>query len=582
MSRRLALLALLVLQVPMTANAQAPGPVPVAQRPDTARARAGAPLPVPGRSMVGSRGGVVAASHPLAAQAGVQVLQRGGNAVDAIIAANAALGVMEPTGNGVGGDLFALVWDPKTRRVHGLNASGWAPKALDVAYLKGKGHDSLPARGAFTVTVPGTVGGWVALRERFGTLPMSTLVAQAVHYAEQGFPVSEQTATLWARSTTMLAATPESKATFLIDGRPPRPGQLFRNPDLARTLRAIGAKGRAAVYEGPVAQAIVASLAAGGSPMTMADLAEWKPEWVEPVTTTYRGWTVAEIPPNSQGIAALMMLNVMERFPIGEWGFHSPDAMHAMIEAKKLAYADLIRYVGDPRFMTVKPADMLDKARAQRRAALVDMTKASCRSLPDEYTAVARTKGSETIYMTAVDKDGMVVSLIQSNYSGFGSGIVPKGAGFMLQNRGALFTTEAGQANTLAGHKRPLHTIIPGMMWKDSLHVGFGIMGGWNQAQAHAQFVSNVVDHGMSLQQALEAGRFTKATFDGCDVEIEDAVPEATRQALVARGHVLTVRGRRTASFGFGQAVMTRDGVQFGASDPRHDGAAIPQPAPMP
>ena len=297
-----------------------------------------------------------------------------------------------------------------------------------------------------------------------------------------------------------------------------------------------------------------------------------------PIATTYRGWKVSEIPPNGQGIAALIMLNLMEQFPMGEFGFHSPRGLHTMIEAKKLAYADLIRYVGDPRFAEVPVAAMLDKLRAAERARLIDATRAQCRVEPSVLERVTDMQGHDTIYMSVVDRDGNMVSLIQSNYSGFGSGLVPSGVGFMLHNRGALFTMTPGQPNTLAGRKRPLHTIIPGFMEKDGTRISFGIMGGWNQAQAHAQFVADVADYGFTAQQALEAGRFTKATFEGCDVQVEALVPEPVRTALGALGHQVTVVAPRSSEFGYGQATVSRpDGVHLGASDPRHDGAAIPE-----
>jgi gamma-glutamyltranspeptidase/glutathione hydrolase len=295
----------------------------------------------------------------------------------------------------------------------------------------------------------------------------------------------------------------------------------------------------------------------------------------------YRGWTVYELPPNGQGIAALIMLNLMERFPLGEWGFHSPAAMHAMIEAKKLAYADMITYVGDLRFSDVPVSGMLGKAHAATRARLIDPERAACRVEPSRFEGVTDRPDGETIYLSAIDREGNIVSLIQSNYAGFGSGVVPAGMGFMLQNRGALFTLEPGHPNVVAGRKRPLHTIIPAFMEKGETKIGFGIMGGWNQAQAHAQFVSNIVDHGFTLQEALEAGRFTKGSFEGCDVDVEVLVPASTRERLRALGHEVEPRGRRSSTFGYGQAVMSNGtGVHFGASEPRHDGAAIPEPPP--
>jgi gamma-glutamyltranspeptidase/glutathione hydrolase len=532
--------------------------------------------------MVASLGGIVATSQPLAARAGVQILERGGNAVDAAIATNAAMGLMEPTGNGLGGDLFAIVYEAKTGTLHGLNASGWAPSGLTVEFLRSKGMTDMPQRGIYSVTVPGVVAGWTALREKLGRLDFATLLAPAIYYAEHGFPVAEVTARGWGASVKRLAADPSSAETFLIDGRAPRAGEVFKNPNLAKSLRRIAEKGRDGYYTGATAEAIVAASTALGGTMTLADLAEFKPEWVKPIQTMYRGWTVSEIPPNGQGIAALMMLNLMERSPIKDLGFQDSRALHVMIEAKKLAYADMLHYVGDPRFAEVPVARMLDKQHAAARAKLIDAAKAQCQVTPSSFDGITSAQGNDTIYLTVVDRDGNIVSLIQSNYSGFGSGVVPKGVGFMLQNRGGLFTLEPDRPNTLKPRKRPLHTIIPAFMEKDGVRIGFGIMGGWNQAQAHAQFVSHIADHGLTIQQALEAGRFTKATFDGCDVEIEELIPASTRDALTALGHQLKVVPRRSSTFGWGQAVMSdKAGVHFGASEPRHDGAAIPEAAPI-
>jgi gamma-glutamyltranspeptidase / glutathione hydrolase len=536
------------------------------------------PLPVPGRSVVANRYGMVAASQPLAAMAGVQVLRDGGNAVDAAIATNAALAVMEPTGCGVGGDLFALVRDAATGRVHGLNASGWAPEGLTRGSLRERGIGEMPSLGVHAVTVPGAVAGWAALADGFGRLSFRHTLAAAIHYALEGFPVGPITAGLWHHSRDMLAGEPHAAATFLFNGRAPAAGETFRNPALARTLERIAELGRDGFYGGETAAAMVAESGARGGTLALADLADFEPEWVEPIATDYRGWTVYETPPQSQGIAALGMLNLMARFPMGDYGFHSPDALHVMIEAKKLAYADMIAHVADPRFATVPVAAMLDRDHAAVRAEAIHMGRAACDVRPSSFPGVTDRSGGETIYLTVADRDGTLVSLIQSNYEGFGSGLVPPGTGFMLQNRGALFTLDARHANVLAPRKRPLHTIIPALMEKGDARIAFGIMGGWNQAQAHAQFVAHVADFGMDIQQALEAGRFTKPTFDGCDVELESLIPAATRHELARRGHDITTHGPRTATFGFGQAVMSAGGTQYGASDPRHDGAAIPEP----
>lgn len=539
--------------------------------------------PVVGRSVVATTFGIVAASQPLAARAGVQILERGGNAIDAAIAANAAMGLMEPTGNGLGGDLFIIYYEAATKTVHGLNSSGWAPTGLTVDFLASKGIKEMPQRGIYSVTVPGVAAGWHAMRERFGTKPFSELLAPAIWYAENGFPVSERIAGSWAGSVKMHSAHPNSRKTYLIDGeRAPRVGEVFKNPDLAGTLRLIAEKGRDGYYKGKTAEAIVTISREQGGTMTLNDLSEFSPEWVTPIKTSYRGWTVHEIGPQTQGISALMMLNLMENHRIADYGFHSADAMHVMIEAKKLAYADMLRYIGDPRF-SKNPVDaLLSKPRAIDRAKLIDMTKAACQVEPARLPGITDAQGNDTIYMSVVDKDGNIVSLIQSNYSGFGSGLVPPGTGFMLQNRGGLFSLAKNQPNTLEPHKRPLHTIIPAFMEKDEVRIGFGIMGGWNQGQAHAQFVSNVADFGMNIQEALEAGRFTKGSFEGCDVNVEALVPDETRAALKARGHDLRVVQPRSGTFGYGQAVMSGPGgVHFGASEPRHDGAAIPQAPPV-
>ena len=543
----------------------------------------GAPFPTVGRSMVTTTLGIVASSSPLAARAGTQMLEMGGNAIDAAIAANAVIALTEPSGDGIGGDLFAIVYEAKGGKLHGLNAAGWAPKALSAKLLIDQGNRTMP-RGIHTVTVPGAVAGWQALHDKFGTLGFETLLAPAIYYAEQGFPVTEQVAGMWGRAVSKLSANPYTKATFLLNGtRAPREGDVFRNPDLGTTLRAIAERGRDGFYTGPVAQAIVRLSKEEGGLMTLDDLRELQPQWIAPISTTYRGWTVSELPAPTQGIAALMMLNIMERYPFKEWGFHSVQAMHTMIEAKKLAYADMLKYTADPNFVKVPTAQMIDKLKAAERGRSIDATKASCAVTPAKYDTVAGNPGSETIYLTVVDRDGNIVSLIQSIYSEFGSGLTAPGTGVLLHNRGSLFSLDTTAVNVLAGHKRPLHTIIPAFMEKDGTRIGFGIMGGWNQSQAHAQFVSNIADYGMNIQQALEAGRFSKNSFDGCDVNVETLVPQAVRDELIRMGHKVDAIGPRSSAFGWGQAVLrTPNGVNFGASEPRHDGAAIPQGAPVP
>lgn len=527
------------------------------------------------RSMVITNYGIVATSQTLASAAGVKVLEAGGNAVDAAIAANAALGLMEPTSNGAGGDLFAIVYEARSKRLYGLNSSGWSPTGLTPEFVESKGNKTMPQLGILSVTVPGAVAGWDALSRKFGRMPWQQLFRPAIQYAEDGFPVTERIAAGWAG---FKFKSPEAVRVYLPGGKPPAAGDVFRNPLLAKTLALIANNGRDGFYKGPVAQAIVDVSQAEGGTFTLRDLADFEPEWVEPISTTYRGWTVFELPPNGQGIAALSMLNIMENFPLASYGPNSARALHVEIEAKKLAYADMLRYVGDPKFGKIPVDRMLGKELGAAHARQIDETKAACRVTPADLVSMSRTPGADTIYLTVIDRDGNMVSLIQSNYLGFGSGVVPLNTGFMLQNRGALFTLERNQPNTLAPRKRPLHTIIPAFMTKDETRISFGIMGGWNQSQAHAQFVANVVDFGMNIQAALEAARFTKLDFDGCGVDIESRVPEAVREELTKLGHVIKVLDPYSGTVGGGQAVMANaEGVHFGASDPRKDGAAAPQ-----
>jgi gamma-glutamyltranspeptidase / glutathione hydrolase len=534
-------------------------------------------IPIPGRSKIATRFGIVAASQPLAAQAGVQMLERGGHAVDAAIAANAVLGVVEPEMCGIGGDLFALVSQAGDGALHGLNASGWSPSGSSPKALLAKGIHEMPIDGIHSVTVPGAVAGWTALHARFGRLPLADVLAPAEYYAEHGFPVSDIIAERWALLTDKLARDPDARATYL---PAPKAGAVFRNRDLARSLRSIATNGRAGFYEDETADAILKLTKAHGGLMTAADLREFDVEWTTPISTAYRGWRVFELPPNTQGIAALMMLDIMEQYPLGDYGLYSADALHVMIEAKKLAYADMLCYVADPRFGETPVPAMLDKSFARARAASIG-ARAAASVTPSVFDGVTNRSGGDTIYLSAIDRDGNIVSLIQSTYHGFGSGLVAPGCGFALQNRGALFTLDESHPNRLAPRKRPLHTIIPAFMQRDAVRIGFGIMGGWNQAQAHAQYVANIVDFGLDIQQALEAGRFTKPTFDGADVLVEALVPEDTRGRLSAMGHQVEVVPPRTGLFGSGQAVMSDGaGVHFGASEPRHDGAAIPEGTP--
>lgn len=529
------------------------------------------------RSMVLTERGVVAASQTLAAQAGSEILRRGGSAVDAAIAANAVLGVVEPMMNGIGGDLFVIVREAKSGRVTGLNASGPAPAGLTIERLRKAGHKEMPQAGIDTVTVPGCVAGWAALHQRFGKLPWAQLFAPAIHYAENGFPVTEIIAAQWASSVKKLEGDADGAAAYLPAGKAPAVGEVFKNPELARALREIAAEGPDAFYRGGIARAMLQKSDKLGGTLTLQDLAAFEPEWVEPVSTDYRGWRVWELPPNSQGIAALAMLNIMERFELGKLSPSGAPLLHLEIEAQKLAYADLARYVADPRVAPAPVKEMLDKGYAARRAELIRQGRAACDVPPGRFPLPGE---GDTIYLSAADEEGNLVSLIQSIYLSFGSGIGVPGYGFHLHNRAGLFTLEEGHPNALAPGKRPFHTIIPALMEKDERHIAFGIMGGLNQAQAHAQFVSRVVDHGMNVQQALEAPRFTRTTFGGCGVLIENRIPAAEIRTLQRWKHEVKAVGAYSNQMGGGQAVEWnhRTGVKAGASSPRKDGAAIPEP----
>jgi len=534
------------------------------------------------RSMVMAQTGIVASESVLASQVGARILEGGGNAIDAAIATNAVMGLVAPMNDGVGGDLFAMVYEARTGKLYGLNASGWAPAALTADYLLAKGIKQMPQRGIHSVTVPGAVEGWDQLLKRFGTRRLADLLAPAIAYAEQGFPVGEVVDAYWRDSEAVLKEDAATAKTYLPGGHAPAAGDVFRNTDLAWTYRQIAANGRDAFYAGEVAKKILATFTLHGGTMKAPDLAEYHAEWVDPISSTYHGWTVHELPPNGQGIAALEMLNLMERFPLGEMGQNSVKALHLMIEAKKIAYADMLRYDADPRFAKIPVEGLNSKAFAAERAKLIDPAKANC-SVP-AGTPPGTDNG--TTYLSVVDKDGNMVSLIQSNYAtvGFGSGLAVGGAGFALQNRGGLFTLDKTHPNVLAGRKRPVHTIIPAFMDKGDVRIAFGIMGGWNQAQAHAQFVSNVVDFGMNVQAALDGARFSKETFAGCDVNLEARISEKTRAALAAMGHQIILRGDYSSTrMGSGQAVE-HDGarrVNFGASDPRKDGAAVAELMPV-
>jgi gamma-glutamyltranspeptidase/glutathione hydrolase len=529
------------------------------------------------RSMVITRYGIVATSHVQASAAGAQILARGGSAVDAAIAANAVLGVTEPMMNGMGGDLFAIYWDAKTGKLYGLNSSGWAPRTLTIEHLKAKGATSMPIAGIDSVTVPGAVAGWHALHERFGHLAWKDLFHSAIFYADEGYPVPEIIAGYWSGSADWLSQDAEAQRLYLPNGKPPSVGQVFQNRDLAKALRLVAQNGPDAFYKGEIAHAILSTSQSLSGTMTAGDLAEFSPEWIEPISTTYRGWTVYELPPNGQGMAALEMLNIMETTTPSPDGPLSVVELHKKIEAMKLAYADLGRYNGDPKFARIPVHGILSKEYAQERAKLIDPLKANC------DVAAGAPPMSDTTYLSVVDREGNIVSLIQSNYEAFGSGVAVRGMGFVLQDRGALFSLDPASPNALAPRKRPFHTIIPAFMEHGDQHIGFGIMGGANQPLAHAQFVSNVVDYGMNIQAAMENARFTVSPKRGCNVVIESRVSPEVRQKLSAMGHQLDVRREYSTAMGRGQAVMhdSKANVNYGASDARADGSAEPEPPPV-
>jgi gamma-glutamyltranspeptidase / glutathione hydrolase len=524
------------------------------------------------RSMVISKYGIVATSYVQASQAGAAILDQGGSAVDAAIAANAVLGVEEPMMNGIGGDLFAIYWDAKVGKLYGLNSSGWAPEGLTPEHMKAKGATAMPLRAIDAVTVPGAVAGWSVLYQRFGNLPWPQLFRPAIFYATEGYPVPELVHQFWSRAPGIFANDPEGQRTYLPNGNVPAVGEVFRNPNLAKTLAMIAEGGAEAYYKGPIAQAILSTSQAHAGTMSAADLADFKPEWVDPISTTYRGWKVYELPPNGQGMAALEMLNIMETAPASPNGPLSVAELHKKIEAMKLAYADLEHYNADPRFAKVPVNGLLAKEYAAQRAKRIDPHHANC-------DVRYGTPLGDTTYLTAVDREGNIVSLIQSNYEEFGAGITVRGMGFVLQDRGALFSLDPSSPNLLAPHKRPFHTIIPAFMERGDQHIGFGIMGGANQPLAHAQFVSDIADYGMNIQQALEAARFTVHPERGCNIYIESRVkPEVIRQ-LDEMGHKLHLQGEYSTLMGRGNAVLhdSKTNINYGGSDARADGSAEPE-----
>ena len=531
------------------------------------------------RSEIIAPHGMAATSQPLATQIAIDILKAGGTAVDAAIAANAALGLMEPTGCGIGGDLFAIVWDAEQEQLAGLNASGRAPAAMTLEYFRENGIGAIPKFGPLPVSVPGTVDGWFELHERYGRLPMTDILAPAIAYAREGFPVSELIAYYMGRSAEALAEYAGFTETFMPNGRMPAKGEVFRNPRLAATYAAIAGGGRDAFYRGEIARKIDAYMTEHGGLLRYEDLAAHRSEWITPVSTNYRGWDIYELPPNGQGIAALQILNILEGFDLKSMGFGSAEYIHVFVEAKKLTYEDRAKYYADMDFADVPVEWLISKEYAQERRNLISMSAASA-TYP---VGDAPLEESDTIYLSVADADGNMVSLIQSNYRGMGSGMTPGDLGFVLQNRAELFNLDESHANALAPGKRPFHTIIPAFVMKDGRPLmSFGVMGGAMQPQGHAQIIVNMIDFGMNLQEAGDAGRVRhggssqptgEMMTDGGTVYMERGFSEKTRQKLEALGHKL---GDSNGSFGGYQAILRdhEEGVYYGASEVRKDGQA--------
>jgi gamma-glutamyltranspeptidase/glutathione hydrolase len=533
------------------------------------------------RSVVYAEHGMVCAAQPLAVQAGIEILKEGGSAVDAAIAVNACLGLMEPTANGLGGDLFAIVWDPKSKQLAGLNASGRAPLALTIAKVPPDTDGTIPLYTPYSWTVPGTCDGWFELHKKYGKLPMSRVLAPAIHYAEQGFPLSPVIAGDWGRSVPRFKDKPGFAEVFMPGGRAPREGEIFKNPALAKTLRLLAEKGRDAYYKGPIAESLVRFSKANGGFFALEDFARHTSTWQTPVSTTYHGVSVWELPPPGQGIAALQILNILENFDLKAMGRESADFWHVMTEAKKVAFADRARYYADPDFVKTPVEKLLSKDYAKQRAALIDMKHAARTDSPGEVAALNQ---KETTYLCTADASGMMVSLIQSNYTGFGSGYVVPDLGFGLQDRGGLFSLDPKHPNALAPGKRPFHTIIPAFVTKDGQPLmAFGLMGGDMQPQGHAQVIVNLFDFGMNLQEAGDAIRFhhtgsTEPTgtvmTDGGVLHIEDGLPPAVLEELKRRGHKL--ESEPVGAYGGYQAIWRdpQTGMYAGATEKRKDGCA--------
>jgi len=534
------------------------------------------------RSVVYAKHGMIACAQPLAAQAGLEVLKAGGSAVDAAIAVNACLGLMEPTSNGIGGDMFAIVWDPKTKKLHGLNACGRSPLNLKAEQIPPDSDGTIPLYSPYSWSVPGTVDGWAELHAKFGKLPFARDLAPAIAFAEEGFPLSPVIASDWARGAERNRDKPGFGAVFMPGGHAPAEGEIFKNPALAKSLRLIARDGRDAYYKGAIAEEFVKYSKSVGGFFTLEDFAKHHSEWVDPVSTDYHGYTVWELPPPGQGIAALQLLNVLENFDLKRMGRGSADFWQVMTEAKKIVFADRARYYADPDFAKVPVAQLLSKTYAKERAAQIDMQHAALTDLPGEPAALNR---RETTYFCTADANGMMVSMIQSNYTGFGSGYAIPALGFGIQDRGNLFDLKPGKPNSYAPGKRPFHTIIPAFMTKDGVPVmAFGLMGGDMQPQGHAQIVVNLVDFGMNLQEAGDVIRFHHTgsseptgtvMTDGGVLHIEDGLPASVLDELKRRGQRVESEG--VANYGGYQAIWRdpRTGVYSGATERRKDGCAL-------
>ena len=530
------------------------------------------------RSEVISQNGMVATSHPLASQIGVDILQNGGNAIDAAIAANAALGLMEPTGNGIGGDLFAIVWIENEKKLYGLNASGRSPEDLSLEYFKENDFKSIPAYGPLPVSVPGCVDGWFELHKKFGKIKMRDILSPTIKYAEDGFPVSELVSYYMKNASNNFKEYPNFKETYYINESTPKKGQIFKNPDLANTLRVIAKKGKKGFYEGEVANSIANFIKDQGGFLSYDDLKNHKSEWIDPVSTNYRGYDVWELPPNGQGIAALQILNLLEAYDIKSMGFGSAEYIHHFVEAKKIAFADRAKYYADMDFNKIPVEYLISKEYADIRRKEISSENAAKSALPGNI------ENGDTIYLTTADSDGNMVSLIQSNYRGMGSGMIPTGLGFMLQDRGELFSLDQNHFNVYAPKKRPFHTIIPAFITKDGKpFVSFGLMGGAMQPQGHAQIVINIVDFDMNLQEAGDAPRIRHQSdqqptggnmTDGGELALESGFDYKQVRELMKKGHKIIYD---LGSFGGYQAIMIDyiNKVYYGASESRKDGNAI-------